>query len=438
MNLSICHYHLQRGGVTRIIYSQIAAVKEAGCIGGIQVLSGSEPEESQKTGFSVLTNRALNYLPQATTPEECRSIKDDLYGFIKGCVRTGDILHVHNPNLGKNPVLSYVLFLLSREGIRLFLHCHDFPEDRFPNSAFNSRILSFFDTQDRRTVEETGTLFPNSNRCFYGVLNYRDILRLKKKNIEPDRIRYLPNPVAFLEESLNLDHSQSKKKVAATLGISEEKPIFLYPVRVIRRKNIGEFILLASIFKDRASWLVTLAPHNPVERKFYDQWRAFNTEIGSPVVFEAGHKLGFALLMRAADRIITTSRQEGFGMSYLEPWLFGRPVVGRRIDYVVRDFSNNGMKFDCLYNRLPVETGEKQVDFADLEQKHQMSFIRSLIEGEKKHRELIESWELEKSLWAHIPEAVIQQNKNIVRETHSLKGYGKKLCTIYKELSQQA
>jgi glycosyltransferase involved in cell wall biosynthesis len=173
-----------------------------------------------------------------------------------------------------------------------------------------------------------------------------------------------------------------------------------------------------------------------VERKFYDQWRAFNKEIGSPVVFEAGHKVEFPLLMRAADRIITTSRQEGFGMTYLEPWLFDRPVVGRRIDYVVRDFSNNGMKFDCLYNRLPVGT-DGGMDFADLDQPHQMSFIRSLIEGEKKHCELIESWGLEKSLWAYIPEAVIRQNKNIVRENHSLKRYGKKLCNIYKELSQQ-
>ena len=54
------------------------------------------------------------------------------------------------------------------------------------------------------------------------------------------------------------------------------------------------------------------------------------------------------------ESVVTTSVVEGFGLAYHEGWLAGKPVLGRRIDEIVRDFEDNGMRFDHMYERLAI------------------------------------------------------------------------------------
>jgi glycosyltransferase involved in cell wall biosynthesis len=457
MNVALCHYHLQRGGVTRIIHSQADSLQRIGCVEKIRIFCGFDPEPKTHGNIETVVNPHLNYLPQDVTREECHRIKDDLYRFFEDQLEDEDILHMHNPNLGKNPVLTYVLYLLSRKGLRLFYHCHDFAEDRAPNTDFNRRILGFFGAD--KDANAKAVLYPEAPRCHFGVINSKDFERLRDLRIGEDRIRYVPNPVGFGERPDLPPPEECKRKVGAMLGIPEKQPVLLYPVRVIRRKNIGELILLAVLFRDRASWLVTLAPHNPVEKRFYHRWKAFNREIGEPVLFEAGHSVDFPLLMQGADRIITTSIQEGFGMTYLEPWLFSKPVVGRRIPYVVSDFEREGMVFDGLYDGLPLELNrwpalrqalrregrpkrsqpdDDAVDYGRLTQDRQMAFIRGVLEEGDGALDLIRDWRLETILFGNIPADRIAANRRIIEERYSLEGYGKRLCTIYRALSERA
>ena len=201
-----------------------------------------------------------------------------------------------------------------------------------------------------------------------------------------------------------------------------------------RIKNIGEFILLASLFESRAHWLVSLAPHNPVEIPFYREWREFARSISAPVLFEAGHKIEFPLLMQSSDRIITTSRQEGFGMSYLEPWVFDKPVVGRKIPYLIKDFLDEGMEFPFLYDHLLIDDQEGQMDFSELTDTRQRAAIRNLLSDRKARQKFIQQNDLESALFGSVPAGVIQKNRSIIKESYSLEGYGKRLCTIYEEL----
>ncbi len=55
-----------------------------------------------------------------------------------------------------------------------------------------------------------------------------------------------------------------KADIVTRLGLDPEKKIITYPVRAIRRKNIGEFILLAVLFEGTCQFNITQAPKNPV------------------------------------------------------------------------------------------------------------------------------------------------------------------------------
>ena len=170
MKLIIAHYHLQTGGVTRIVQSQIEAVRRLGCAGSSTVLlTGAQPEGlSIDGGTDVRVHPDLDYLPAESGPREWRRRSASLERVLREAVSEDAVLHVHNPNLGKNPVLTYVLWGLASEGLRLVYHCHDFAEDRPVNGAFNRRVIGALAGESYiHTV-----LYPGSDRCVYGAVSY--------------------------------------------------------------------------------------------------------------------------------------------------------------------------------------------------------------------------------------------------------------------------
>ncbi len=73
-------------------------------------------------------------------------------------------------------------------------------------------------------------------------------------------------------------------------------------------------------------------------------------------MFDAGEhpELSFRDNVLASDFVISTSVAEGFGMSYLEPWLLGREVLARRLPNVTDDFEASGMQFTKFYDSIPI------------------------------------------------------------------------------------
>ena len=43
--------------------------------------------------------------------------------------------------------------------------------------------------------------------------------------------------------------------------------------------------------------------------------------------------------MASAHRLVTTSVAEGFGLAFLEPWLFGKGLLGRNLPEITVDFA---------------------------------------------------------------------------------------------------
>ncbi|MBN1696317.1 MAG: glycosyltransferase family 4 protein [Spirochaetales bacterium] len=430
MNLSIIHYHLMPGGVTRIISSQIAALAGCPLFDGIEILCGLAPEDSGIGEVPIKKNEGLNYISSNDEKKYYIQLKDRLYDFIKEQTAGKDIIHIHNPNLGKNPVLTSVVRRLAENGYRLFLHCHDFAEDRPANIAFMRYVCENVFGERTRDV-----MYPQTDSCRYGVLNSFDADRLKAFGIDAEKIHRIPNPVYFRNHDEGEQKDAARDIVCSHLHCDPETRIVVYPVRVIRRKNIGELILFSAVLRGKASWLVTLAPHNPEEAGHYRKWKDFVRKMKLPVFFEAGRGLAFRTLMYGADICITTSIREGFGMSYLEPWLFGKQVAGRAIPYIVDDFREEGMIFDRLYDRIPVDRNGEERDFPSLSDDEQREYIM-MVAGDKLKRERFAArTNIDAFILSPVSHETIVHNREIIEEKYSLEHYGKRLCGIYKTLS---
>ncbi|MBW2193533.1 MAG: hypothetical protein JRF27_07070, partial [Deltaproteobacteria bacterium] len=273
--------------------------------------------------------RGLGYdnRPETSLPPE--NIADAIIRAITTKWKGGcDILHVHNPLLNKNANLLKILKILQKKNISLFLQIHDFAEDGRPQSYFPDEYL-----QD----------------CHYGVINTRDYDILIDAGLKSDGLHKIPNTIKFFD-------LKQKNAIPFT-------PV-LYPIRAIRRKNIGEAILLSLFFRNNAPLAFTLPPNSPSDIRSYEGWKAFVEEKRLNVLFDAGLSYEFSDLVLASESLMTTSVTEGFGFSFLEPWTAKKFLWGRRLPDICSDFINNGVQLDHLYTRLhvPIEwVGKKKL-----------------------------------------------------------------------------
>jgi glycosyltransferase involved in cell wall biosynthesis len=228
-----------------------------------------------------------------------------------------DILHVHNPLIQKNVSLLPALNILNKRGIRLLLQNHDLAEDFRPD------------------VYTGGEDYPEN--CHYAVINNRDYSFLHRAGLKPEGLHLLPNEVV---------------PVPVTPGLEQDR--YLYPVRAIRRKNIGEALLLSLFILPGRTVAITLPPTVEKDQAQYRRWMNFAEEYRLPVEFGIGLREPLADAFGRSLCVISTSVKEGFGFSFLEPWTAGRAVIGRRIDYVCGDFEAAGLRFNALYQEIKI------------------------------------------------------------------------------------
>lgn len=315
MRIAFIHYHLKSGGVTTVLKQQVESILD---ICDVMVLSGSLPEmefpcdvvQIPELGYDMPDRNRCKPEQAAATIIEAIRLK-----WKSGC----DLLHVHNPTLAKNKIFLKILKILQQNGIRLFLQIHDFAED--------GRPLAYFYEEDY------------VSDCHYGVINSRDYNLLLKSGLRHEGLHKIFNMIRLFE-------------TRASEIIS--KNFVLYPIRAIRRKNIGEAILLSLFFKNNETLVITLPPNSPMDIKSYAGWKTFVNDNHLNIIFDAGLTHEFEDLVRSANLLITTSINEGFGFSFLEPWTAQKMLWGRKLPEICRDFEKNGVLLDHLYARLDI------------------------------------------------------------------------------------
>jgi len=371
MNLVIIHYHLKRGGVTSVIANQLKSLDSAEApVSKVLLLHG--PNDS---GWDLATDSGMvNFQFERKMCSEfgyeqtINDFKPDLAKTIvegldeRGFDRGDTVIQIHNHGLGKNNSITAAVSDLADAGFCMLLQIHDFAEDFRPQ---NFEFLNNAAKTLSKTYQQL--VYPKNPRIHYGCLNRRDFDALLKSGIDPSHLHFLPNPIAVGDSVATL-HSNSESKVAnhlssenlsrirAAIGIEDSKRLVLFPVRAIRRKNIGEAILFAAV-NNQAHVAITLPAVTPVEKDSYELFVRFASENSLPVSFECGMKgIEFRDLVEAADCVFTSSVTEGFGMAFLESWLSGKMMIGRNLPEITADFVDAGLDLSLMYEQVWIPT----------------------------------------------------------------------------------
>ena len=313
MKIAFLHYHLKPGGVTSVIRQQVHALEGED---RLVVLSGEAPVGGAfPCPVQIIPSLAYDGQPQTDQPPAATAerIEQALQRVFDGPC---DLIHVHNPTLVKNRQILKVLGVLRERGHPLFLQIHDFAEDGRPEAY------------------DGDTPYPSD--CHYGVINLRDASILLKAGFAAQGVHHLPNAIVPL----------------ATVPSGSAGGDVLYPVRAIRRKNIGEVCLLAVLQPKQARLMITLPPTSAADLPSYRDWKHYVAGRRLPVVFDAGVGCDFGRLMARARHVVSTSIAEGFGFVFLEPWTAGKCLWGRQLPEICQDFIDNGLDLDHLYTQL--------------------------------------------------------------------------------------
>ncbi len=324
MRVAAVHYHARRGGVTQVMQVTARVLK---AVGVDTVLMVGEPVEVMGD-VPLLVDPALAY--GADEAPECLLARlEAQWG------KAPDVWHIHNHALGKNLALPRLVRYLAARGERMLLHLHDFAEDF---RAANYRDLAGLEDDPR---QRQSFLYPVGDHVHYAVLTRHDAGALTSAGIPAGQIHVLPNPV---EPPVDTPEG--------AIAHDPDPESWVYPVRGIRRKNLGE-LLLWSALRDGRRYSITLPPSSAVDAEPYARWKQQSAALNLPVTFEAGGD-HYDALLAGAGAIITTSIAEGFGLVYAEPWLRGKPLAGRLIESVTDDLEAAGLAFPGMYKGLAI------------------------------------------------------------------------------------
>ncbi len=381
MKIVIAHHHLNPGGVTRVIENQLLALDRAAgrCERHEAIILHGGRCDGWPPGLADRLQQIrvrLQTLPELDYDSQQTSLPGALQRrFVETLQQArfspaDTIVHLHNYSIGKNTNLPRLVWSLAERGYSLLLQIHDFAEDERPGNF--QRLAQAADG----LPDWHGRLYPQAPHIHFAVLNGRDRDVLLAAGAAAEQLHLLPNPVLPLEDLP--DREQARRRLQALFGVPIDARFVVYPVRGIRRKNVGEAVLHSLLAPEGTCVGLTLPPLELAERTRYEVWKTTVARGQAPFRFEVGGAGGltFPENLAASDAVLTTSVAEGFGMVYLETWLAARPLMGRDLPEVTRDFSAVGLDLGRLGPRLEVPT--EWIDKLRLRQALRESFLAML------------------------------------------------------------
>ena len=330
-SVAIVHYHLHRGGVTRVIHTASRCLTEAGV--PHVILSGEPDESGAKLPVQVVEGLGYGVDPGGPTSLQ---LVQAMRAAASSVLGPGPIVwHFHNHSLGRNRAMADAVAILAEAGDAMVLQFHDLAEDGRP---INYPVIA-----------NTETLYPHAPRIRHTFINSRDRGHFISAGLPASHSALLPNAI-------------TPPTTLKPLEKASESPLVLYPVRGIRRKNIGELFLLASLSPKGTRYAVSLGPDAARWQAVHDEWVAFAEDTQLPVMLNVVGRLSpapkaprtYASWLRHSTHCITTSVAEGFGLGFLEPITLGKPLLGRNLPAVTNDFAEAGIIPGRLYDRLLV------------------------------------------------------------------------------------
>ena len=333
MHLYIFHYHLLPGGVTTVIRDGARALlAHADLIPELTrlvVVAAGEEDGGLEAPVERRRLDAVGYDDAPATAAGQRQLADLLRR------RFGDgVWWIHNHHLAKNTRFTGAVLLAAAAGQPMILQIHDFPENARPANL--ARLMREVPTSP----------YPAGANVRYAVLNRRDHGALVAAGCPADRVALLANPVRTAAPvpapdaetaraaRVRLEAAASAHEPVGSGNYDPRRPLWLYPVRVRRRKNVLEAGLLARLAG--ANLIVTLPASSAAETPYSQEVERLFAESDIPGLCGVGERLGahglsFDDLLAAAHLIVSPSVEEGFGFQFVNALQWRRPLLARRL-----------------------------------------------------------------------------------------------------------
>ena len=353
------HHHLRAGGVRRIIELALPHLVKKSSIQRVTLAVGevTDARWGEALGkslgaisFEIVCEPAFRYLPDK--PPAIASLRRRI---TKTLTRLAPIpeetlFWMHNPGLARNLVLTDELRrFAAASGVPAVFHHHDF---WFENRWSRWRGMRAAGFRSVNAVAEA--VFGAGAPMVHATINRSDAAFL-------DRTRtgaWMPNLTSRQKSSPASEREAARDWLAAKLG--DPAPVWLFPTRFLRRKNLAEAVLVTR-WLNPEGWLVTTAGVSSSEEAGYARrlesaarrsgWRARFRMLER----EDGSAPSIPALLAAAEAVVMSSAQEGFGLPYLEAVAAGRPLIARRLPNVVPDLEVFGFQLPWLYDEIWID-----------------------------------------------------------------------------------
>lgn len=343
MRAVVFHYHLMPGGVTDVIVSSLAAIA-----GRVDEITAITLVTGREDGITALRERleglplpvSIEVMPEidyADDQEALPAIRERIAILIAELSDRfgGDdsVWWVHNYHVGKNPYFTAALLDIAsaNPNQRMIFHIHDFPEcARYENLSFLTRVVD-------------SDIYPMAPNLRYAVINDADCDALIGAGVSANSIFLLRNPLAPEPARRAANDEMSRHEVHDRLWKFAERagftfrrgePLFVYPVRSIRRKNVFEAALLVRLI-GQGNLVVTLPGVSEPEQGYSDLVESAYSAGLIPGVFGCGASaevgVSFGALTAAANVILSSSVQEGFGLLFVNALRWEKPLFARRL-----------------------------------------------------------------------------------------------------------
>ncbi len=353
------HHHLRPGGVRRIIELALPHLVRESAVRRVTLAVG-EPGDPLwiealakslgNVSLEVVCERAFRYLPDR--PPGMATLRSRITRALDRLApRPAETLFwIHNPGLARNLVLTDELRRFSaRHGVPVVFHHHDFWFENRWSRWSGLRAAGF------RTIDAVGeAIFGAGAPLVYATINRSDAAFFERRGTGV----WMPNLVD------RGNPCPVRRRAAArrwfTEKLADAGPVWLFPTRFLRRKNLAEAVLLTRWLRPEA-WLVTTAGVSSAEESEYARrleaaarrggWRARFRMLEH----EEGRAPSVPALLAAAEMVVMTSAQEGFGLPYLEAVAADRPLIARRLPNVVPDLEAFGFRLPWLYDEIRID-----------------------------------------------------------------------------------
>ncbi|RYD31290.1 MAG: hypothetical protein EOP86_18215, partial [Verrucomicrobiaceae bacterium] len=335
MQLLVFHYHDRPGGVREVIGRGLPLLMER--LDGVNEVVFLMGELRDAGWREALTARLKRQSPSVTV----RWVEDREWGYAEpgfrslsadSVQRLRDWLHpsptarwsvlwAHNLSVGRNiPLLRALPRLCKDAGAELWLHHHDWWWD-----GRWQRWRDWLAAGVASLEEALAATVPVGPQLRHYAVNLADLPFLQ--TAAGDAARWVGNPLPAFRPPQEAEVREARLWLAARTG---GRPVWLAPVRALRRKNLAEALLLTRRLAPDAC-LVTTGGSSAEEAAGWNRLRTAATAKGWPLAPQvlAGMEASapsVPALMAASEAVMITSLQEGFGLPWLEAAALGRPV----------------------------------------------------------------------------------------------------------------